>query len=84
MFRISQWFILQMYAFIFIFSKEYIKLGLKYFDTELGTLIYIGLGNIGLGMLFLRKYEMVLEKFMNRKVLLMALVFGIVYWIATS
>ena len=48
------WFILQMYAFIFIFSKEYVKLGLKYFDTELGTLIYVGLGNIGLGMLFLR------------------------------
>jgi hypothetical protein len=84
MFRISQWFILQMYAFIFIFSKEYIKLGLKYYDTDLGSLIYVGLGNIGLGMLFLRKYEMVLEKFMNWKVLLMALVFSGMYWIVTS
>ena len=69
-----------MYAFIFIFSKEYVKLGLKYFDTELGTLIYVGLGNIGLGMLFLRKYEMVLEKFMNWKVLIMALCFVLGYW----
>ena len=73
-----------MYAFIFIFSKEYIKLGLKYFDTELGTLIFVGLGNIGLGMLFLRKYEMVLEKFMNWKVMAMALLFGVVYWQLSS
>lgn len=72
-----------MYAFIFILSKEYIKLGMKYFDTELGTLIFVGLGNIGLGMLFLRKYEMVLEKFMNWRVMLMAIGFVIVYgWFA--
>ena len=49
-----------MYAFIIVFSKEYINLGMKYFDTDLGYLIYLGLGNIGIGLLFLRKYEMVL------------------------
>jgi hypothetical protein len=52
---------------------------MRYFDTELGWLIYLGLGNIGLGMLFLRKYEMVLEKFMNWRVMCMAVAFFIGY-----
>lgn len=69
-----------MYAFIFMFSKEFIQLGLKYYDTDLGYLVYLGLANIGLGLLFLRKYEVVLEKFMNRKMLLRAVVFVVGYW----
>jgi hypothetical protein len=84
MFRISQWFILQMCAFILVFSKLYIQFGMKYFDTELGYLIYVGLLNIGIGMLFLRKYEMVLEKFTNRYTLLQAGIFLIAYFFLTS
>ena len=84
MFRISQWFILQMYAFIIVFSKEYIKLGMKYFDTDLGYLIYLGLGNIGIGLLFLRKYEMVLQKFTNKRMLFFAVLFLVTYWYLAS
>jgi len=70
-----------MYAFIFFLCKLYIKLALRYFDTELGYLIYIGILNIGIGMIFLRKYETILEKFTNKWMLFMAALFSVVYFI---
>jgi hypothetical protein len=46
--------------------------------------VYLALVNVGVALLFLRKYEMVLEKFMNRGVMLKGVTFVVGYWLIAN
>jgi hypothetical protein len=46
--------------------------------------VYLALVNVGVALLFLRKYEMVLEKFMNRGVMLKGVAFVVGYWLIAN
>jgi hypothetical protein len=84
MYKISQWIILHTFCFICFLSSLYIKIGLNKFDTELHNLLYLGLLNIGIGLFLLRNFEMVMEKFKNRIMMLKAVIFIAAYLILAN
>jgi hypothetical protein len=56
MYKISQWIILHTFCFICFLSSLYLRIGLNKFDTELHSLLYLGLLNLGIGLFLLRNY----------------------------
>lgn len=77
MYNISEWLILQQFAFILSASAYYMIVSLKQYDTPLKYLFAIGLIQIVLSLFFLRNYEGVMKSFTlkNKLLLLSAFVF---------
>lgn len=65
--------------FVFMVSVLFMQTGIAKFSTELSSLLYIGLLNIGIGLFFLRNFEIVLDKFRNRLMVVLAVLFVMCY-----